>query len=315
MGVKRQAPVHVMVFATMSAGKSTFINSLVGSELLHSANQATTAAIASVASTSRMAVQSAACYAADLGLIKQSARVCPQELKAWNADENVRHIRVKVPFSGNYAQAGQLVLHDTPGPNNSQNGKHSELAFAALRNTKLHTLCYVLNASQLGTTDDQHLLVQIREELKKKPGASVVFALNKVDLLDAERGESVEEMLAQAHAYLEVNGFQQPCLVPTMSRNALLVKKCLSGQSLTPFEKIHLRQNLEKSQKPALSLPPTLGIPKEISRNSLGAVRRMAANLKQSKHLAVHNIELGGLMRLLAQSGIPIMETLFRNRF
>jgi ribosome biogenesis GTPase A len=52
--------MHVMVFATMSAGKSTFINSLIGSELLHSANEATTAAIASVASTRRMDAQSAA---------------------------------------------------------------------------------------------------------------------------------------------------------------------------------------------------------------------------------------------------------------
>ena len=306
--------MHVMVFATMSAGKSTFINSLIGSELLHSANEATTAAIASVASTRRMDEQSAACYAADLSLINQSARVCPQELKAWNADVNVQHIRVNVPFSGVYSRPDQLVLHDTPGPNNSQDGKHSELAFSALRNTNLHALCYVLNASQLGVNDDQRLLVQLREALKNKPGTRLIFALNKADLLDAERGESVEIMLAQAHAYLEANGFPQACLVPTMSWNALLVKKYLAGQSLTHFEEIHLRQKMERLQTPALSLPPTLGIPKEISRKTRDAMRRMAANARKSKHLPAHGSELAGLMSLLAQSGIPTMETLFRSR-
>lgn len=304
-----------MVFATMSAGKSTFINALIGSELLHSANEATTSAIASVASIRPMAEHSAACYAADLSLINQSPRVCPQELKAWNADENVQHIRVNVPFSGVYSRTDQLILHDTPGPNNSQDGKHSELAFAALRNTKLDTLCYVLNASQLGVTDDQRLLVQLGKALKKKPGTRVVFVLNKADVLDAERGESVEAMLAQAHAYLGVNGFPQACLVPTMSRDALLVKKYLTGQSLTHSEKIHLRQKMEILQTPALSLPPTLGIPKEIVRKARDAMRRMAANVRKSKHLPAHGSELAGLMRLLAQSGIPTMETLFRSRF
>ena len=36
---------EVIVVATMSAGKSTVINALIGQELLHSANEATTATI------------------------------------------------------------------------------------------------------------------------------------------------------------------------------------------------------------------------------------------------------------------------------
>ena len=84
---------------------------------------------------------------------------------------------------------------------------------------------------------------------------------------------------------------------------------------LTYFEKIHLRQKMEILQTPALSLPPTLGIPKEIVRKARDAMRRMAANVRKSKHLPAHGSELAGLMRLLAQSGIPTMETLFRSRF
>ncbi|MBF4102826.1 dynamin family protein [Gallibacterium anatis] len=39
---------EVIIVGTMSAGKSTVINALIGQELLHSANQATTATITSI---------------------------------------------------------------------------------------------------------------------------------------------------------------------------------------------------------------------------------------------------------------------------
>lgn len=38
-------PNHIFVAATMSAGKSSLINALIGKELLNSANEATTAKI------------------------------------------------------------------------------------------------------------------------------------------------------------------------------------------------------------------------------------------------------------------------------
>lgn len=310
----KQGPLQVMVFATMSAGKSTFVNSLVGSDLLHCANEATTAALASIESTHRDSAQSATCYAADQSVIAQSARVSTQELRAWNADENVRHIRVQVPFTGTYAHTNGLVLHDTPGPNNSQNARHSDLAFEALRNTQLHIVCYVLNASQLGITDDQQLLLQLKKELKNKPKTKVIFVLNKVDLLDSERGESVKNLLAHAHTYLENNGFKQPRLVPTMSKTALLVKRHLRGELLTLKERSHLRQSIEAMLPTMPRLPPTLGLPDGISRKSLDALRRMKSCARLRQQLSNHRDELDVLMHLLAQSGIPTVETLLQHQ-
>ncbi len=307
---KNQGPLQVMVFATMSAGKSTFINSLVGSELLHCANEATTAALASIESTRPSVAPSAACYAADQSVVAQSATVSAQELKAWNADENVRHIRVQAPFIGTYVDTNGLVLHDTPGPNNSQNVRHSELAFEALRNTELHIVCYVLNASQLGITDDQQLLFQLKKELEKKPGTKLIFILNKVDLLDPERGESVEGFLAHAHTYLEKNGFRQPCIVPTMSQTALLVKKQLRGDALSLKEKSFLRRNVEATPTTAPRLPPTLGLSNGISRRSLDALRRMKSRVRLGAPISSRINELDALMHLLAQSGIPTVEAL-----
>jgi ribosome biogenesis GTPase A len=311
----RPEPWQVMVFATMSAGKSTFVNSLVGSELLHCANEATTATLASIESTHRNSAPSVTCYAADQSVVAQSAKVCAQELKAWNADHNVRHIRVQVPFKGTYAYTNGLVLHDTPGPNNSQNAKHSELAFEALRHTKLHTICYVLNASQMGITDDQQLLAQLKKELENKPGTKVIFVLNKVDLLDVERGESLKNLLAHTHTYLEKNGFKQPRIVPTMSQTALLVKKYLCGDVLSFKERSHLRRSIEAAPTTtAPRLPPTLGLPAHIARKSLDALRRMKSSARLRQQISNHSNELGALMHLLAQSGIPTIETLLQHQ-
>lgn len=310
----KQRPLQVMVFSTMSAGKSTFINSLVGLELLHSANEATTSALASVQSVRRDSEQSATCYAADLSVIEESANVCAKKLKSWNSDQNVHRIRVQVPFTGAHVYANGLVLHDTPGPNNSQNAKHSELAFEALRNTELDVVCYVLNASQLGITDDQQLLLQLKEELKRKPSIKVIFVLNKIDLLDPERGESVENFLLHAHKYLENNGFKQPNIVPAMSHTALLVKKHLRGDSLSLKERSYLRLSIEALPPTAPRLPPTLGLPDGISRKCLDALRRMKSSARLQKQVSNHNNELGALMHLLAQSGIPIVEALLQNK-
>jgi ribosome biogenesis GTPase A len=310
---KKQEPLQVMVFATMSAGKSTFVNSLVGSELLHCANEATTASLASIESTRRNSAQSAACYAADQSLIAQSANVSTQELKAWNVDENIRHIRVQVPFIGTYVYKNGLVLHDTPGPNNSQNSKHSELAFEALRDTKLHIICYVLNASQIGITDDQQLLLRLKKELKNKPKTKVIFVLNKVDLLDPERGESVRNLLTNVHIYLENNGFKQPRIIPTMSQTALLVKRHLRGESLSIKERSHLCRSIEEATLTAPSLPPTLGLPNGISRKSLAALRRMKSSVRLRHQVSNHSNEINALMYLLAQTGIPTVETLLQH--
>lgn len=310
----KQGPLQVMVFATMSAGKSTFVNSLVGAELLHCANEATTAALASIESTRRGSAQSATCYAADQSVVAQSTSVSAQELKAWNADENVRHIRVQVPFTGTYVYTNGLVLHDTPGSNNSQNARHSDLAFEALRSTKFHTICYVLNASQLGVTDDQQLLLQLKKELQNKPDTKVIFVLNKVDLLDAERGESVEDLLVHARTYLENNGFKQPCLVPTMSQTALLVKKYLCGAPLSIKEKSHLRRSIEALPSTVPRLPPTSGLPDWISRKSLDALKRMKSCARLRQQVSNRSEEINALMYLLAQSGIPTLETLLQHQ-
>lgn len=310
----QKKPLKVMVCATMSAGKSTFINSIIGSELLHCANEATTASIAIIEKIHQNTEKSAACYDSNQNTISKSKNVCAHEIKRWNSNESVRHIRIQTPFTGTHLFTNGLVLHDTPGPNNSQNINHSNLTFEALRSINPHTLCYVLNASQLGITDDQKLLSQLQEELKQRKNIKVIFALNKVDLLDPERGESLEISLAHSQEYLENNGFKQPVIIPTMSQTALLVKKHLRDDTLTLKERSQLRRSIETVPTSSPCLPPAIGISENITRKCLDALRRMKYSIRLQQKITNRSDEVDSLVYLLAQSGIPTFETVWHHQ-
>ena len=101
---------------------------------------------------------------------------------------------------------------------------------------------------------------------------------------------------------------------PTMSNIALLVKKYLCGERLSTQERVFLRLSLEMVPPANPRLPPTLGLPDCISRRSLEALGRMTPDARLEQAVTGNCNELDALKYLLAQSGIPIMETLFHSR-
>lgn len=110
------------VVATMSSGKSTFINAMLGQDLLPAANEATTATIAHIFDDK---TQGDAFYGERFdnngNLIEHNDAVDLATMKAWNADVETKTIKL----NGNIRAIKEnnnvrLVLTDTPGPNNSQ---------------------------------------------------------------------------------------------------------------------------------------------------------------------------------------------------
>ena len=236
----------VLVPATMSAGKSSFINALAGREILPSANEATTACLTSIEHRRTAKSFRGAPYSHDGVRMGTQKNASIEQVRGWNADAQVRHIRLSGKLStGSPAGAPKLVLHDTPGPNNSQDGRHAELMLEALSGIPFKLLFYVLNAGQLGTWDDCRLLEQVRDLLARREGYRLVFILNKVDLLDVERGEDLAGHVARTRHYLEGIGFAQPVILPTMTNLALVARKALSAQALTRVERGRLQQALD----------------------------------------------------------------------
>lgn len=219
------------VVATMSSGKSTFINAVLGEDLLPAANEATTATIARIFDDK---IQGDAFYGERFDsngkLIEHNDAVDLATMEAWNADSETKTITLK----GNIRAIKEnnnvrLVLTDTPGPNNSQDPEHQRTTLGFIQDSKRNPLIiYVLNATQLGTNDDAQLLRLVADTMSKGGKQSkdrFLFVVNKMDTFDPERGENIEEALNRVKSYLEENGIHDPNLFPVSARMAYLLRK------------------------------------------------------------------------------------------
>lgn len=159
----------VYVVATMSSGKSTLINAMLGRDLLPAANEATTATIARITDNDQKPDHfTAKRYDRSGQLVGQADNADQELLKEWNRLDDTQLIDIE----GNIVAIQErpdvrLVLTDTPGPNNSQDDEHQRTTMGFVQDSKRNPLIlYVLNASQLGTNDDRNLLGLVAETMR-----------------------------------------------------------------------------------------------------------------------------------------------------
>ncbi|AFN79599.1 hypothetical protein PSJM300_17730 [Stutzerimonas stutzeri DSM 10701] len=221
----------VYVVATMSSGKSTLINAMLGRDLLPAANEATTATIARITDNDQMTEHfSAKRYDRSGQLVGQESDVDLECLKDWNQLGDTKLIDIE----GNIVAIREredvrLVLTDTPGPNNSQDEEHQRTTMSFIQDSKRNPLIlYVLNASQLGTNDDRNLLGLVAETMRKGGKQSkdrFIFVINKMDVFDPENGENIPSVLERVNQYLTSNGIHNPLIYPVSANLTRLIRK------------------------------------------------------------------------------------------
>lgn len=181
------------VIATMSSGKSTFINALLGSEVLPAFQEDTTASITKIIddkkfsqgefSASRFNKEGEELNK-DLGLnllTPEQADKSRAVLAEWNADiknqekaenEKTYSIELKGNVSGVQQRADvQLRITDTPGANTDKSNasQHALTSRKMLRDDQRNPLVlYVLRGDNLGVNDDNTFLSDISSIMKEK---------------------------------------------------------------------------------------------------------------------------------------------------
>lgn len=233
---------EVSVIATMSSGKSTLINSLLHTELLPSENKACTATIARIFDNDQMDGYEAECYDASKKVVYSRAPINSEMIRAYNADESVQYIDIEGSIPSIPSNKIRLCLIDTPGPNNSRNENHERLTRSIIKRTN-SVILYVMNATQIGINDDHQLLYDISNEMKRAGKQSrdrFIFVINKCDALDEEKGETIDKLLRDIREYLKGFGIEEPTLIPTSARLALLIRKNRKGDKLSRKERVEL---------------------------------------------------------------------------
>lgn len=229
------SPEHnVAIVASMSAGKSTLINSLVGYDLLPAKNLACTAKVIKLCHNS--CLDRVIGYAA--GTKNNFENFITRDIvEKWNEDDSVQLINLEINFPGLPPLKKKLYLIDTPGANNSTNQQCLIYLNRLLEQVKLHKILYILNGANLGCNDDFIFLRQIYQYCLNgnnfKP--RLIFLLNKMDLFDMEKEDP---NLAVSHAveYVKKAGFRKPNVLAVSAYGAKLMKSVLNGVSLTKKE-------------------------------------------------------------------------------
>ena len=235
---------EICVVATMSAGKSTLINAILGEDLQPSENCACTATITTIADYDDMQYFQGRVVSGNEN--SEWIRVNKDILKEWNND-GVAQIEIQGNIPMIKSENTRLVLVDTPGPNNSMNHKHRECTIGAIKDDQKPMVLYVLNATQLSTTDDQTLLSIVSQEMLrggKQSHDRFIFVVNKIDEFDPEK-EDISSNLDKVRRYLESNGLRNPNIYPISARLTKHIREQLNGRELTRTERHDMNKGIE----------------------------------------------------------------------
>lgn len=260
-------PCKLLVTATMSAGKSTFINALIGDDICLSKTMACTDRVQPI-------IGKLHDMEADFGY--------DDELKA-RLDKEKKKAAEAVYFDGELG-GERLIIYDSPGVNYSEDSEHKKITDKVIKTGDHQLVIYLMNATQLGTNDDDEHLEYVRKYTGEK---KLLFVINKVDAFNEEE-EEVEAIVLKQAQYLKSKGFQNPLVCPVSAKAGLLAKK---------------------SQKEALS---------RLERRELNCMEDKFAQMKLADfyhkhypHIKIEDCENEDL-QLLKACGIRYIETIIK---
>lgn len=268
---------ELCVVATMSAGKSTLINAMLGTKLLPSKQEACTAIITRIKDadgeeSDKDGTQfQAHIYDKDGRLIEWTKNLTYSAMERLNSDENVSEIRVSgnIPFVT--SEDVSLVMIDTPGPNNARNFHHKEVQSKLLSKSSKALVLYIMTG-EFGTDDDNELLKRVVESMSvggKQSKDRFIFVVNKLDDRKKEDGDT-EQTLERIRDYLKNHGVNNPNLFPAAALPALWIRQFQNGElSLqddedeilemeTKIKKINRNSNGNMHFENYASLPPSM---------------------------------------------------------
>ena len=225
----KSSDFEVNVVATMSAGKSTLINALLGQKLMPAKQEACTATITEIKDNDSEHF-TAKVYDKEGKLIETQPELTYEVMEQLNSNPLVSKIRAEgnIPFVT--SEDVSLVLVDTPGPNNSRDPEHKAATYRMLYESSKTVVLYIMNATQLAVDDDNNLLKYVAESMKvggKQSRDRFIFVVNKLD--DFKKGEdSIDAALKKVKDYLADNGIENPNIYPASALTALNIRTILA---------------------------------------------------------------------------------------
>ncbi|MCM1022640.1 MAG: dynamin family protein [Prevotella sp.] len=223
-----QLPVNVV--ATMSAGKSTLINALLGRKLMPAKSGACTATITEIQDDDDRTFKATALdeYGTEIGHYSVLDYATMQGL---NNDPKVKKILVKgdIPFVK--SDETSLILIDTPGTDNAINGEHGKITAKALDESSKILVLFIINGRKPHDNGQDELLRKIAKTMSvggKQSRERFLFVISQMDTYDLDEDDIEGETIPEAIKYLEGKGIENPNIFPVAAKPALDIRRYLN---------------------------------------------------------------------------------------
>ena len=234
---ERKNDFDMAVVATMSSGKSTLINALLGCDLLPAANKATTAKITRIHDRDTQEGFTVECSTRQGEVLYKSRPATPELLDEYNSDDKVFYVDLDGDIPGISGSMLRLNILDTPGPNNSATQEHRDVTNTVLHDKERQPIIlYVMDSTKPEVESDADLLKSIAEAIKrggKQTQERFVFVMNKADSIDVEKEETVKKIIQDRLNYLDKLGINATQIIPVSSEAAKIFRMEMNGQKLT----------------------------------------------------------------------------------
>ena len=210
---------RITIVGEFSAGKSTFLNALIGKDVLPHATSETTAAVTYIKNTKPT---DEACHTIVVRFFEETREPVIYDVtsdphllrnyattmsKTMNVVEEVSSITLHIPFEHTDEP---IVFIDTPGLNGMAEGHYERMLYEIQRS---HASIYLFQIRGLSQSNRQlyELLTQYQE--------SFIFVMNFIDELKHEEGDDLEQKITEFKASLHQLGIEED--VPVFGISAL----------------------------------------------------------------------------------------------
>ena len=246
-----QKEIKIMVTATVSAGKSTLINAIIGKTVTKTAVGPCTANLCFIHNKpfedDRFHLQTTT----------QNLNAALEDLSSVGKDAACS---IASYFRTLVHQKFRVCLIDTPGVNYALNLNHGKLSRKAIVERNYDKLLYVLDARMIGEDDEIKHLKYVYENV---PNEKVIFVLNKLDYADIPLSASIDFVKSA----LQTIGFENPVICPLSAYFSLLMKKRKSKERLNENEQIIFDNYVRQFTKPEYDLSTYYDNPSVVDMN------------------------------------------------
>lgn len=232
---------NIIVTATMSAGKSTLINTIMGKKLAQTKNEACTDKANSYFNKA---------FEDNLIVKGNSNFEIRYETNFLSNESEHNYSNMCTYMNLTNKSQKRICLIDTPGVNSSLNKEHAEATKNAFNSIEYNKIIYVINATNISAEDDIRHMKKTANIIKDKP---IIFVLNKIDTFRLKE-DSIEESVNALKEDIKNIGFKNAIICPTSAYSAGLFKKLLNNEKLDEEEELDCHMLLRKFSKPEYDL-------------------------------------------------------------